>query len=188
MTGRRLDIGSGYAPYGTWDVPVVWEHLDANRSCPHVEWEVDAFGPLPFDDATFVAVRAVDVWEHAPYSRSEEILREWVRVLAPGGTLYVQVPDAEAIMSAWVSSPSRYPPPPHLADEPAIVGAAWRLLGGHDDGRSVHDGDDWRLNAHYALFSEASVRTYLGRVGMVVDRVARNEHPNLLVDASKPAV
>lgn len=52
--------------------------------------------PLPFDDASFDLVTALDVIEHA--DDDGELLRELRRVAKPGGTLLVSVP---AFMFLW---------------------------------------------------------------------------------------
>jgi SAM-dependent methyltransferase len=53
---------------------------------------IDATGEsLPFDDASFDVVYSNNVLEHT--ANPAEVLREAVRVLKPGGTLYVEVPN-----------------------------------------------------------------------------------------------
>lgn len=183
MTARRLDIGSGYQPWRTDDP--TWEHLDISPGATHVEWRLNAFEPLPFADGTFDEIRAVDVLEHTSWQTTEQTLREWVRVLAPGGLLHVQVPDAEQVMVRYCSDPQSLRVA-HLADAPPIVWAAWRIMGGHHDQQFARTGDDWRWNAHYAMFSEASLIDYLGRAGVVVERVWRNGFPNLFADSRRP--
>jgi ubiquinone/menaquinone biosynthesis C-methylase UbiE len=53
---------------------------------------VDAAGEnLPFDDASFDVVYSNNVLEHT--AKPEQVLREAARVLKPGGTLYIEVPN-----------------------------------------------------------------------------------------------
>ncbi len=64
--------------------------LKANRLDPMRI--IDATGEnLPFDDATFDVVYSNSVLEHT--ANPIQVLREALRVLKPGGTLYVEVPN-----------------------------------------------------------------------------------------------
>lgn len=175
----RLELGSGYCPTPGFT------HLDLNPNAPQVDIVGPAF-PLDLADGVCDEIRAVDVLEHLPYRQTATALAEWARVLRTGGKLYVQVPDAETIMSWYVMEP-------HLLLErlPADVpqnregGAAWRLLGGQDDEVCAKDGDDWRWNAHYSLFSRDSLALALDEAGFVIDSLEINGHPNLLCWARK---
>lgn len=176
----KLELGSGYHPTPGF------VHLDLNPNAPDVDIIGPAF-PLDLPDESVHEIRAVDVLEHLSYWDTDTALTEWARVLAPGGRLYVQVPDAELIMHWFVSFPEllieRLPeglPPTPLA------GATWRLLGGHNDGVCAADGDDFRWNAHYALFSIRSLPEALARAGLRVESIDVNGHPNLCCWASKP--
>ena len=53
----------------------------------------DVLGPLPFGDGEFEWVIAHDVCEHFAYAQLEWIFREVHRVLQPGGTFLVIVPN-----------------------------------------------------------------------------------------------
>lgn len=61
---------------------------------PNVDVVCDASKKLPFDDNTFSVVYASHVLEHIPWYQTEDVLREWKRVLVFGGSLEVWVPDA----------------------------------------------------------------------------------------------
>jgi len=174
---RKLEIGSGPRPTRGYT------HLDINPNAPNVDIVGGAF-PLPPEvhAATWDTIRAIDVLEHFSYRHTVDVLREWASVMRPGGRLYVQVPDAETIMRWFVHQPDRLPTPDGLPDH-ALAGAAWRLLGGHADGVIVGDGDDWRWNAHYALFSYDSLVAQLNLAGFTVTDVERSLHPNLLAMA-----
>src|SRR6185295_18756981 len=89
---RKLHIGGQVRVEG-------WEVLDANPG-PAVDHQGDArdLGRVP--DGTFVAVYASHVLEH--FGSKDElsaVLREWLRVLAPDGSLYVSVPDLDVLAS-----------------------------------------------------------------------------------------
>lgn len=139
---------------------------------------------LPFEDGTVTAMRAVDVLEHISYRDTDAALAEWARVCAPGAELYVQVPDAAAIMQWFVTGDARLRKI-DTGPAPSILGAAWRLLGGHSDGRYVAGEDDWRWNAHYALFDREHLTGSLDRAGFVVTEIATNGHPNLCCTAAR---
>lgn len=171
----KLEIGAGARAHDGYIA------VDINPQ--HADVVADAQN-LPFEDATVTALRAVDVLEHISYRDTDRTLTEWARVCAPGADVYVQVPDAAAIMQWYVTGDQRL----RKYDQgacPPMIGAAWRLLGGHADGRYVDNEDDFRWNAHYALFDEGYLTAVLGRAGFTVDRVDTNGHPNLLCRAHR---
>jgi predicted SAM-dependent methyltransferase len=59
---------------------------------------------LPFPDGTFSIVYASHVLEHTPWYSAAVTLREWFRVLAPGGRVEIWVPDALKIARAFVAA------------------------------------------------------------------------------------
>lgn len=177
----RLDFGCGYRKHPGFI------GVDLNPACADDGYVLDVSGPLPFGSGTVDEIRAVDVLEHIPYRATAATLTEWSRVLMPGGRLYVQVPDAGLIMRRYAMNPTamieRIPPD---LPQTALAGATWRLLGGQDDGRFAHPDDDWRLNAHFALFDEHGIVAALIAAGLTVDSIESNFHPNLLVWSTKP--
>jgi len=66
----------------------------------NVDYVYDAAKPLPFEDDTFDLVYASHVLEHIPWYKTEEVLKEWARILKPGGVLEVWVPDGLKICKA----------------------------------------------------------------------------------------
>lgn len=139
---------------------------------------------LPFEDGSVTAMRAVDVLEHVSYRDTDATLAEWARVCAPGADLYVQVPDARTVMQWYITKDARLRKMDTGPNSP-IVGAAWRLLGGHADGQYVDTEDDWRLNAHYALFDADHLTAVLDRAGFEVLTLFTNPHPNLCCTAER---
>lgn len=177
----KLEIGCGHRPTPGY------LRVDADPNIP-ADWHGDASTTMPWDDETFDEIVAQDVLEHIPYRRTVLALTEWRRLLVPGGRLYLQVPDCGRIMREYVDRPARWRErlPADLEGLPPIIGVAWRVLGGQDDGAFSKDGDDWRLNGHYAMFDEPALRWYLRAAGLSVESIESNPHPNLLCWAYRP--
>ena len=103
---RKLKIGGKAAVPG-------WEIFDA-LPAPYVDHLGDAKDMSRFQDGTFVAVYASHVLEHFDYKDAVAVvLKEWLRVLQPGGKLYVSVPDLDTLarlllMKEKFSVPDRY--------------------------------------------------------------------------------
>ena len=103
---RKLKIGGKAAVPG-------WEIFDV-LPAPYVDHLGDAKDMSRFQDSTFVAVYASHVLEHFDYKDAVAVvLKEWLRVLQPGGKLYVSVPDLDTLarlflMKEKFSVPDRY--------------------------------------------------------------------------------
>lgn len=96
MTSRKLHIGGIQRTDG-------WEILNA-VSGPHVDHLCNARDLSMFEDNTFSDVYASHVLEHFDYIKElSAVLGEWYRVLKPGGTLYVSVPDLDILTSLFIA-------------------------------------------------------------------------------------
>jgi predicted SAM-dependent methyltransferase len=74
-----------------------WEVIDANPG-PHVDHVGNAKDLSQFETATFSDVYASHVREHFDFKNEIfTTLVEWCRVLVPGGTLHVSVPDMDIL-------------------------------------------------------------------------------------------
>jgi predicted SAM-dependent methyltransferase len=92
---RKLHIG-GQQPHPEWEI------LDAIPH-PRVTHLGNAKDLSRFADATFAAVYASHVAEHFGYPEPLlQALREWRRVLAPGGMLYISVPDLDILAELFL--------------------------------------------------------------------------------------
>ena len=95
MTMRKLHIG-GQRPHPEWEI------LDAIPA-PHVNHVGNALDLSRFPTGTFEALYASHVAEHFGYQNDLlAALKEWNRVLAPGGTLYVSVPDLDTLCELFL--------------------------------------------------------------------------------------
>jgi len=121
----RVNLGCGPdAPAGWLNVDGSWSawftHHEAlrwtlervgviNASYHGAQWKVrpvvhDLSKPLPFQDNSFSAVYASHVLEHLYRSRALALLSECKRVLKPGGTLRLVVPDLHVLVVEYLAS------------------------------------------------------------------------------------
>jgi predicted SAM-dependent methyltransferase len=92
---RKLHIGGQVKADG-------WEILDVNPG-PDVDHVRNAGDLRCFPDGTFTEIYASHVVEHFDY-KNELIatLKEWQRVMSPGGSLYVSVPDLDVLARLFI--------------------------------------------------------------------------------------
>lgn len=89
--GRLLDLGCGQAPlYGLYRPMVETVTCVDWALTEHIDQSCDLAQPLPFGDGAFDTVILSDVLEHVPDPAL--VWREMARVLAPGGSVVVNVP------------------------------------------------------------------------------------------------
>lgn len=131
--GRKLNIGSGETT-----VPG-FEPWDVKNGKPG--W------PLQLADGSVEEIYASHVLEHWPYELTGAVLKDWFRVLEPGGRLRVAVPDFQLVVEAFIRQ-----------DHGAKV-EGW-ILGGHTDPN----------DKHAALFTEQKLRQLMEGVGF--ERIA----------------
>ena len=90
-----LNVGSGQRPFKK---PFV--NID-----PQERWNPDVVADgahLPYADASIDLVVYSHVWEHEGCGEALALQREAFRILKPGGSLIVSVPDTRALAQAWL--------------------------------------------------------------------------------------
>jgi len=95
MSGLRLNLGSGQRPFAK-----PWINLDAEE-----RWNPDVVcdaSKLPYDDGAAELIVLHQVLEHFGCGEGRNLLSECHRVLQPGGSLLVFVPDMKALAQRWL--------------------------------------------------------------------------------------
>jgi predicted SAM-dependent methyltransferase len=135
QTGLRLDLGCGeYCEEG---------YVPVDRK---VGKEVY---PLDYPDAAADEIKASHVLEHFGNREVDQVLREWVRVLRPGGRIRLAVPDCEYVARKL------------LAKNPDGEPLGSYLLGGQTDENDFHK----------SIFNEERLRDMMERAGL--ERIGR---------------
>jgi predicted SAM-dependent methyltransferase len=99
---RALNIGSGQRRF---DVSEGWVNIDAvSRPGQVPDLLLDVGNdPLPYEDETIDYVVLHQVYEHFGLGEGHALVKECHRVLAPGGSLIITVPDMEALARRWLA-------------------------------------------------------------------------------------
>lgn len=120
---RKLHIGGQIAAPG-------WEVFDA-IAAPFVDHVGNARDLSRFEDGLFAEIYASHVVEHFDY-RNElaATLREWHRVLCPGGRLFVSVPDLDILCHLFVQRDKLT-----VQERYFVMGM---MFGGHEDAWDYH--------------------------------------------------
>jgi SAM-dependent methyltransferase len=133
----RLNLGSGN------DYMEGWINID--QYAPHkVDARFDII-KLPYDNNTVDEIKAFHVIEHFPWSKGNEALREWYRVLKPQGRLWLETPDFLASCREYVNGDNN----------------VRNILNGH----FFSEAGDTPGQLHYLLFSEEQLAMQLGWAG-----------------------
>ncbi|MDO9095509.1 MAG: methyltransferase domain-containing protein [Rubrivivax sp.] len=120
---RRLHIGGKQRRDG-------WEILDVNPG-PLVDHQGNAIDLGQFADGSFAEVYASHVLEHFDYKDAlMTALREWHRVLAPGGVLRLSVPDIDVLAHLLLQR--------HKLDVNQRFQVMRMIFGGHVDAHDYH--------------------------------------------------
>ena len=94
----KLDIGCGLNLKKPLDE---WTHLDCDEG-PHIEYVCD-FGDIPLEDESVSEIWIGDVVEHIPVWRQDEVMKEWYRILEPGGIIAGNTPNLEYTIRQYLN-------------------------------------------------------------------------------------
>lgn len=81
----KLNLGSG-------DMKLPG-YLNCDLYNKNADLKIDATDLSAFDDDTVSEIKAIHLFEHLPVTRAITVLKEWFRVLKPGGKVVIETPD-----------------------------------------------------------------------------------------------
>jgi predicted SAM-dependent methyltransferase len=116
-------------------------HIDV-RKFPHVDYIASVDKLDMFKDNSVDLIYACHLLEHFRRNETENVLREWYRVLKPGGILRIAVPDFEKLVEVYLK----------YKDLRLILGP---LVGGQD----------YPENTHYRVFDFETLSEVLKKIG-----------------------
>lgn len=153
----RLEVGSGVNPYPGY------VHLDAIPGMPELNILCDMqVEKIPVADQSCAEVLANHVIEHVSWRGVGKMVKEWARVLIPGGVLNLRTPDLEFICRSYLEGKTT---PEWPEDEHAMklvfgqVGPAeWANI-------KILSGQDNEYNFHKVCFDFGMMKSLLERNG-----------------------
>jgi hypothetical protein len=134
---KRLNLGAGQLALSGYDnidrsYPGDLEHMGCFAG--------EAYPLTQYEDESVDEVRASHILEHFSHGKTADVLREWIRVLKPGGILKVAVPNFAEIVQRYI--------------EDADV-QSW-VMGGHVDENDTHG----------AIFDESGLTAAMQGLGL----------------------
>ena len=163
-TGERQKFMSRKLHIGGNQKSTDWEILNVVPG-PYVDHLCNARDLSRFPDNTFTDIYASHVLEHFDYiNELEAVLKEWYRVLVPGGTLYISVPDLD-VLAHLVTLKD------HLTVE-ELFSVMRMIFGGHTD----------KYDYHVVGFNQDFLMLFLANAGFA--NIQKVHHFGFFNDAS----
>lgn len=107
---------------------------------------------LKLADKSVGTIYASHLFEHIPNGRTQTVLREWHRVLTTGGSLYLCVPDLEALAERYLAAIHEYSDPDATETLELVT-------------RVIYGGQSDRFDFHYNGYSMPTLKALLESVG-----------------------
>lgn len=150
-----------------------WVNIDG-WPFPGVDFTTDLRQPLPFGDAACQLIFTEHVFEHIDAGFRLPVLREFRRILQPGGTLRIVVPDCEKFADAYTRRDMAW----------FQTGLGWPA-GGAEGLNKV-----FTMHTHRVIDDWDSLSTALREVGFsYIERSSLNTSmiPELRIDSEQPS-
>jgi predicted SAM-dependent methyltransferase len=177
-----LNLGSG--PRGLADDH--WINVDGYRD-HNVHYLMDFCRRWPFADDSFDGIFCEHVFEHFDYEHGQKLLRESFRVLLPGRSIRIIVPDGDKILKTYYENPAEL-----SVHREIETGQAMEAVNSYFRQRYDHQFIyDWPLlqrqlsDAGFKQIAQVSFQQAINSTPLILDD-PQYEWESLYVEASKP--
>lgn len=119
--------------------------------------EVFSLHDIPYADSTIQAIHSEHALEHLPQVEALAALREWHRVLIPGGEVHLQMPDLRSCCHKYIEAVEK-------GDKRLQDWYKWTIYG-----RQVTEGEIDRGQFHQTGFTLPEIKRELEDAGFVID-------------------
>lgn len=159
----KLNLGCG------GDIKAGYMNVDM-REVPGVDLVCDV-RHLDVRDGEAEEILAYNLLEHFGFRETQQVLREWWRVLKYGGTLKLIVPNLRVLVKAYNSKKLT-----------AVVTDKWPF---DNINYWLFGGQEYPENTHKTCFDEDSLRQALEKAGFEVVEITTDGGSNLVAEARK---
>jgi len=120
---------------------------------------------LPYEKNSVDEIRAIDIYEHISFRKSQKLLNSWVTLLKRGGLLIVQSPSIEVLARRILTST--------------------RIRDIEDSIAYIFGNQDYKENAHLTTCHPELIKHYLRNAGITGEINYYTEKTNLIITARK---
>lgn len=82
-------------------------YLNVDLHSRKADEHVDLNEPLPYADERFEEIVGMHIFEHLDPTKMDSIIKSWNRVLKPGGTILLEMPDFDALCKSYLADRDR---------------------------------------------------------------------------------
>jgi glycosyltransferase involved in cell wall biosynthesis/predicted SAM-dependent methyltransferase len=163
----KLNLGSGNKRY--------YDYLSCDKYPGKEVDEVFSLNDIPYADNTVQSIHSEHALEHLYHADARQALKEWYRVLIPGGDIHLQLPDLEECCRQYLNAKDK-------------AYKDWYRYTIYGIQRSLAD-EPIEGQVHHTGFSLNELQQELQNLGFVIDFIGRYDGydtPSLEVRAIKP--
>lgn len=152
-----LNLGAGT------DIKAGMVNIDL-RPLPGIDKVCDV-RKLPYADCIVDKILAIDIIEHFGRNEVVDVLKEWHRVLKPGGVLILRTPDLRMITEDYLNA----------------------VIDGKEACRRIFGNQDYKENTHRCIFDGISLADMLMQTNFrIISMKQTDDRRNLYVRVAKP--
>jgi hypothetical protein len=149
-----LNLGCGS------DIQQGYDNIDIRDLPDTIQADV---AKLPYAKGSVDEIRAIDVYEHISFTKSQRLLNHWVSLLKPNGKLIIQGPSVEDLARRIL-----------ISTDIRDIEQAIELIFGNQD---------YNENSHYTAIHPELMEYYLREAGVTGEITHTNRGMNIIIEA-----